>query len=76
MEDQTVEENPIAALTSREKQIAERLGFGDTNREIADTLDISIKTVDTHRGHLLKKLGLRNNVALARLLAKIGVCPL
>jgi DNA-binding CsgD family transcriptional regulator len=70
------EQSPIAALTTRERQVAERLGYGDTNREVADRLEISVKTVDTHRGHILKKLGLRNNVALARLLAKIGICPL
>lgn len=81
MEDQQAETDSVtndvlAMLTSRERQVAERLGYGDTNREVADKLDISVKTVDTHRGHILKKLSLRNNVALARLLAKAGICPL
>ena len=69
-------QSPIAGLTTRERQVAERLGMGDPNAEVARLLDISVKTVDTHRAHILKKLQLRNNVALARLLAKIGVCPL
>jgi DNA-binding NarL/FixJ family response regulator len=57
---------PFPTLTNRERQVALLLAEGKTNREIGDELKISIKTVDTHRGHLLRKLGLRNNVALCR----------
>lgn len=57
----------LAKLTGREQQIMRRLAVGDTNREIADELKISIKTVDTHRGHVLKKLGVRSNVTLVHL---------
>lgn len=53
-------------LTPREQEIAAHLSRGWFNREIATALGISIKTVDTHRGHLLKKLGLRNNSELTR----------
>lgn len=56
----------FALLSEREQQVAGALSLGLTNREIAKELGISIKTVDTHRGHVLKKLGLRGNVALAR----------
>jgi DNA-binding CsgD family transcriptional regulator len=59
-----------AGLTAREMEIALMLGNGNTNREIAKALNISIKTVDTHRGHLLKKLECRNNVALVRYLIR------
>lgn len=52
-------------LTPRERQVAAALATGATNREIADQLDVSIKTVDTHRSHLIKKLGVRNNAGLA-----------
>ena len=51
-------------LTAREDQVAKMLVQGLSNREIATKLDISQKTVDTHRGHLLQKLGLKNNVEL------------
>jgi two-component system response regulator NreC len=47
-----------------------------TNREIAEHLDISIKTVDTHRGHILKKLRLRNNSDLTRFAVKHGYVTL
>lgn len=60
-------------LTARERDIALRLASGATNREIAGVLNISIKTVDTHRGHVLKKLECKNNVALCRLLIREGL---
>jgi DNA-binding NarL/FixJ family response regulator len=65
-------EHPAGALTAREQQVMEMLSRGLTNREIAEHLAISIKTVDTHRGHVLKKLGLRNNSELTRFAVKHG----
>lgn len=59
-------------LSPREREVALRLAMGDRNSEVAETLGISIKTVDTHRGHLLKKLRCRNNVDLARLAIRRG----
>ena len=41
-------------------------GEKHTNREIAEAYNISIKTVDTYRSRLLKKLNLRNNAELSR----------
>lgn len=53
-------------LSARQMEVALMLAIGHTNREIADKLKISIKTVDSHRGAALEKLKLRNNVELAR----------
>ena len=53
-------------LSFRETQVAKLLAIGAKMDEIAKQLDISQKTVDTHRDHVLKKLKLRNNVELAR----------
>jgi DNA-binding NarL/FixJ family response regulator len=64
--------SPTSGLTAREQQVMEMLARGLTNREIAEHLAISIKTVDTHRGHILKKLGLRNNSELTRFAVKHG----
>ncbi|HEY4177519.1 MAG TPA: response regulator transcription factor [Kofleriaceae bacterium] len=64
--------HPASALTAREQQVMEMLARGMTNREIAEHLEISIKTVDTHRGHVLKKLALRNNSELTRFAVKHG----
>src|SRR4051812_16849768 len=68
--------HPASALTAREQQVMEMLSRGLTNREIAEHLAISIKTVDTHRGHVLKKLGLRNNSELTRFAVKHGYTAL
>lgn len=53
-------------LTDREFQVMIRIASGLRNREIANALHISQKTVDTHRANVLKKLGLKTNADLAR----------
>jgi DNA-binding NarL/FixJ family response regulator len=58
--------SPLDLLSTRELQVLRRLASGATNREIADAYGISIKTVDTYRFRILKKLNLRNNAELSR----------
>jgi len=58
--------SPLDTLSMRELQVLRRLALGHTNREIAESYHISIKTVDTYRSRLLKKLNLRNNAELSR----------
>jgi DNA-binding NarL/FixJ family response regulator len=58
--------SPLETLSMREMQVLRRLALGDNNRDIARAYHISIKTVDTYRARLLKKLGLRNNAELSR----------
>lgn len=58
--------SPLDSLSTRELQVLRQLALGQTNREIADTYNIGIKTVDTYRLRLLKKLHLRNNAELSR----------
>ena len=59
-------QTPLDSLSMRELQVLRRLAMGYTNREIAAAYGISIKTVDTYRSRLLKKLNLRNNAQLLR----------
>lgn len=59
-------QSPLDSLSTRELQVLRRLALGHTNREIAESYHISIKTVDTYRLRLLKKLQLRNNAELCR----------
>jgi DNA-binding NarL/FixJ family response regulator len=54
------------SLSMRELQVLRRLALGATNREIAVSYNISVKTVDTYRSRILKKLNLRNNAELSR----------
>ncbi|MFZ3046471.1 MAG: response regulator transcription factor [Desulfatirhabdiaceae bacterium] len=56
----------LDSISTRELQVLRRLAMGHTNREIANDYHISIKTVDTYRFRLLKKLNLRNNAELSR----------
>ncbi len=65
--------SPIDGLSNREIQVLRRLALGKTNREIAATYNISIKTVDTYRLRLLKKLGLRNNSEVTLFAMKTGL---
>ena len=66
----------MAVLSPRELETLRFLAVGMTNREIAMQLGISVKTVDTHRGHVLKKLRLRNNSDLTRFALQHGLVEL
>jgi DNA-binding NarL/FixJ family response regulator len=66
-------QSPLDSLSTRELQVLRRLALGHTNREIASAYNISIKTVDTYRFRLLKKLHLRNNAELSRFAIQNGL---
>jgi two-component system response regulator NreC len=57
---------PAEKLTAREDDVLKLLAQGYTNQEVATELVISIKTVETHRAHILDKLGLRKRAELVR----------
>ena len=59
-------QDPTESLSLRELQVLRKLATGSTNREIATSYNISVKTVDTYRARILKKLNLRNNADLSR----------
>lgn len=61
------------ALSQRERQVLEMLARGHTNREIADRLSLSTKTVETHRSRLGDKLGLHTRAELVRLAHDLGL---
>jgi two-component system response regulator DctR len=54
-----------AHLSLREQEIAELIVNGSTNRDIAERLAISVRTVEVHRAHIFEKLGVRNGIQLA-----------
>jgi DNA-binding NarL/FixJ family response regulator len=58
--------NRLAGLTDREFEIFELVGEGRRSREIAEILEISPKTVETHRGHIREKLGLSKGGGLVQ----------
>lgn len=55
---------PVELLSDRELQVLRLLAMGNTNKEIAELLHLSLKTIDTYRARVLEKLNLRNNAEL------------
>ena len=53
-------------LSDREHEILRLLALGHTNQEIAKTLYISVRTAETHRAHIMQKLGLTTRAELVR----------
>jgi len=56
----------VDGLTAREREIVRLLALGHTNREIAGRLVLSVRTVETHRGRIRKRLALSSRAELAR----------
>lgn len=59
-------------LTERERQILEHIARGDSNKQIARSLDISVRTVEVHRARVFEKMGVRSAVELANRLRELG----
>jgi two-component system response regulator NreC len=53
-------------LSPRETEVLRFMAFGHTNREIAERLELSVRTVETHRAHIQQKLGLNSRPELTR----------
>lgn len=60
-------------LTQREKEILTLVAEGTTNQEIAERLYISVKTVQTHRAHIMEKLNLHDRTMLVRYAIRKGL---
>src|SRR5262249_47155241 len=57
---------PPEVLSGREPEVFQLLGSGKSVSEVAATLNLSVKTISTHRTHILAKTGLRNNADIIR----------
>jgi DNA-binding NarL/FixJ family response regulator len=58
--------SPIDKLSDRELQVFEQIGAGHSTAEIAKQLNLSVKTIETHRAHTKEKLNLKNSAELTR----------
>jgi two-component system response regulator NreC len=60
-------------LSEREVEVLRLVALGHTNQEIADSLYLSVKTVESYKGRLMEKLGLRGRAALVRYAVEAGL---
>jgi DNA-binding NarL/FixJ family response regulator len=60
-------------LSGRERTVLEQLAQGHTNQAIAEQLDVSVKTIESYRARLLRKLGLRSRAELVRYAVETGL---
>jgi two-component system response regulator NreC len=68
--------DPYETLTTREREVLHLAAEGRTNADVAATLGISRRTVETHRANLMQKLGLRTQTDLIRYALRRGILSL
>jgi DNA-binding NarL/FixJ family response regulator len=77
---QRVHEHPVRQpsdeLTAREREVLKLIAEGNTNQDIADMLCLSRKTVETHRGNIMEKLGLHKVTDLVKYAIREGMVGL
>lgn len=64
---------PVECLSDRELQVLNLLAKGNSNQEVANSLHLSVKTIDTYRARVLEKLNLRNNAELTLFAVQNGL---
>lgn len=67
---------PGSVLSDREKEVLQLVAEGRTTRGIASTLHVSVKTVETHRRSIMRKLDLHNVAQLTKYAIRQGLTPL
>jgi DNA-binding NarL/FixJ family response regulator len=65
--------DPYDTLTDREKQVLKLVAEGHSNKEVAELLDISVKTAMSHREHIMQKLDLHSRTDLIKFALQQGV---
>ena len=66
-------QDPYESLTDREKEVFHYIASGQTNRQIAEALHLSVNTVHNHRTSIMDKLGLRNRMELLKYAIRKGI---
>lgn len=67
------EDEPADALTPRQREVLQLIATGQSTKEIARKLDLSIKTVETHRTQLMKQLDIHEIAGLVRFAIRAGL---
>ncbi len=66
---------PLGKLSPRQIEVLRLLAEGHATREIARRLSLSVKTVETHRAEIMRRLGIRDLAGLVRYALRVGVVP-
>lgn len=66
---------PLHALTERQVQVLRLVAEGHRTRDIANRLGLSVKTVESHRGEIMKRLHVHDVVSLVRYAIRVGLIP-
>ena len=64
---------PLAKLTPRQVEVLRMVAEGHRTREIATRLELSVKTIESHRGEIMKRLGIHDLVSLVRYALRLGL---
>jgi DNA-binding NarL/FixJ family response regulator len=67
------EPDPLEGLTGRQREILQLVAEGQSTKEIASALGLSVKTVETHRTRIMDRLGIRDVAGLVRLAIRTGL---
>ncbi|MFQ5812095.1 MAG: response regulator [Anaerolineae bacterium] len=73
VQEEDKERSKYDLLSDREKQVFKLVALGHTNKQIANKLFISVKTVETYRARMQEKLGIKGRAALVRYALRIGL---
>ena len=65
--------DPLAGLTTRQREILQLVAEGKSSKEIALLLDLSVKTVESHRGQIMERLGIHDLTGLVRFAIRVGL---
>lgn len=68
-----LEKDPYQKLSTRERQVLQLIAEGKTNRAVAEILELSTKTVDTHRTRLMRKLNIHDQTSLVKFAIRKGI---
>lgn len=64
---------PLAKLSMRQREILQLIAEGHTTKDIAQRLNVSVKTVETHRAHLMERLEIHDVPGLVRFAVRVGL---
>ena len=69
-------ESPVSRLTARQAEVLKLMVDGQSNRAIAEALNVSVKTVESHRQQIMVKLGVRSTAELTKYAIRAGLTSL